>query len=301
MLLGTLGCAWLWLFLAVVATFVEPRLGGRYHISPPFGLPMGTTPMSLSTKETARLEKWTAWAFERRVLGRSARAIGATISTAGGDLRSALEHYSYCPRQYALIHREQTFDENVYTLKGRADHERVDDPDTVHEEGVRVERSLPLWSATVGLIGKADVVEVRDGVPYPVEYKHGRRKPDRHADLQVCAQAMCLEEMLGVEVPRGAVYHVSSRQRREVVFTSEMRERVRQAVTAIRRINAQERLPPPVADARCPPCSLVDSCMPSVGANQSRLRAAYRRLYVLEHSASGPDNGPMTATGRREV
>jgi CRISPR-associated exonuclease Cas4 len=196
---------------------------------------------------------------------------------------SSLEHYSYCPRQYALIHREQTFDENIYTLRGHADHERVDQESSATEEGVRVERGLPLWSAELGLVGKADVVEFHGDVPYPVEYKHGRRKPDRHADLQLCAQAMCLEEMLGLPVPRGAVYHVSSRQRREVALTPPaLRERVRNTVEAIRRLETQEKLPPPVNDARCPPCSLIDSCMPAVGANDSRLRTLHRRLYQLE-------------------
>src|SRR3989304_8755117 len=84
---------------------------------------------------------------------------------------SALEHYSYCPRQCALIHVEQTFDENLYTLRGRAAHERVDEPESDIQEGVRIERALPLWSKRMGLIGKADVVEFHDDIPYPVEYK----------------------------------------------------------------------------------------------------------------------------------
>src|SRR5437899_10119616 len=84
---------------------------------------------------------------------------------------SALEHYSYCPRQCALIHVEQTFDENLYTLRGRAVHERVDEPVCDFQEGVWVERALPLWSKRLGLIGKADVVEFHGITPYPVEYK----------------------------------------------------------------------------------------------------------------------------------
>ncbi len=200
-----------------------------------------------------------------------------------GDLEpipvSALEHYSYCPRQYALIHREQTFDENVFTLRGRIAHERVDQGLPSTQDGVRIERSVAIWSDELGLIGKADVVEFHGQTPFPIEYKVGRRKPDRHADLQVCAQAMCLEEMLGVPVPKGAVYHAASRQRRGVIFTSELRERVRRAVDGIRAIDAQESLPPPVEDKRCPPCSLIESCMPKVGAERARLRRHYSSLF----------------------
>ena len=118
---------------------------------------------------------------------------------------SAIEHSSYCPRQCALI-QEQTFEENVYTVRGRLSHERVDSGDVETRPGVRVLRSLPLWSERLGLRGKADVVELRPSEPpFPVEYKVGRRHPP-HADLQLCAQALCLEEMLGVEIPDGAVY-----------------------------------------------------------------------------------------------
>ncbi len=89
---------------------------------------------------------------------------------------SALEHYSYCPRQCALIHIEQTFDENIYTLRGHLAHERVDQPISRNEEAMRVERGLPLWSKRLGLIGRADVVEFHNRTPYPVEYKQGQRR-----------------------------------------------------------------------------------------------------------------------------
>lgn len=192
---------------------------------------------------------------------------------------SALEHYSYCPRQYALIHREQTFDENVFTLRGSIAHERVDSGIASIQENVRVERSMSLWSNKLGLIGKADVVEFYDDKLLPVEYKVGRRRMDRHADLQLCAQAMCLEEMLDMPVRKGAVYHIASRHRRDVLFTPELRDRVHQAISAIRTINAQKALPPPVEDKRCPPCSLIEACMPRVSAEQARLRHHYGNLF----------------------
>ena len=196
---------------------------------------------------------------------------------------SALEHYSYCPRQYALIHREQVFDENVSTLRGSSDHRRVDEgPRSEMIDGVRVERSLPLWSDKLGLVGRADIVEFRDSVPYPVEYKHGRRRPDRHADIQIGAQAMCLEEMLDCCVPSGAIYHVSSRQRREVVISQELRARVRATIEMIRQTNMPQSMPAPVNDARCPPCSLIDACMPAVGARPVRIGRLHRELFRTE-------------------
>lgn len=119
---------------------------------------------------------------------------------------SAIEHYAYCARQCALIHVDQTFDENVYTLRGTQAHERVDVPAFDLTAGVRHERALPIWSDRLGLTGRADLVEFRPQGPFPVEYKVGRRRPRRGGpspeDLQVCAQGMCLEEMLGAPCRR---------------------------------------------------------------------------------------------------
>lgn len=195
---------------------------------------------------------------------------------------SALEHWSYCPRQCALIHVEQTFDENLYTMRGQAVHKRVDEPESEIVGGVRVERAVPLWSKHLGLIGKADVVEYHGDTPYPVEYKHGPRREKEHDDLQVCAQAMCLEEMTGKEVPRGAIYHHSSRRRREVVFTPVLRQRVEQVITGIRQMLGSGMLPPPVNDRRCERCSLIESCMPSVIGEQDRARVLVRGLFVAK-------------------
>src|SRR5574340_1559567 len=111
---------------------------------------------------------------------------------------SALQHYTYCPRQCALIHIEQAFEENVHTLRGRAVHERVDHPGFEERPNMQVERALPVWCERLGLVGKADVVEfLPDGTPYPVEYKHGSRQKIAAIalcdDVQLCAQALCLE------------------------------------------------------------------------------------------------------------
>ena len=194
---------------------------------------------------------------------------------------SALEHWSYCPRQCALIHVEQTFDENLYTLRGRAVHKRVDKPETEKQDGVRIERALPLWSKALGLVGKADVVEFHGKTPYPVEYKHGSHREKEHDDLQLCAQALCLEEMTGQAVPRGAIYHHSSRKRREVVCAPELRAQVVQAIQAIRHMLASKQLPPPVNDRRCAKCSLQEACMPSVSAEGRRAGAVIRNLFTI--------------------
>ena len=195
---------------------------------------------------------------------------------------SALEHWSYCPRQCALIHVEQTFDENLYTLRGRAVHKRVDEPETEEQAGVRIERALPLWSKALGLVGKADVVEFYGETPYPVEYKHGPHREQEHDDLQLCAQALCLEEMTGKAVPHGAIYHHSSRKRREVTCTAELRGQVVQTIQAIRQMLASKQLPPPVNDRRCTKCSLHEACMPSVIDEGRRAAAVVRDLFTIQ-------------------
>lgn len=184
---------------------------------------------------------------------------------------SALQHHSYCPRQCALIHVEKVFDENLYTLRGGRVHERAHEPDGALEDGVRVERGLPLFSERLGLIGKVDVIEFRTGEPpYPVEYKSGPRRGSTHDDIQLCAQAMCLEEMLGCDVPLGAVYHYASRRRREVAFDGALRSLTETTVREVRRLLLTSTVPPPVADARCPKCSLFDACMPFALAGAER-------------------------------
>lgn len=193
---------------------------------------------------------------------------------------SALEHYAYCPRQCALIHVEQTFDENLYTVRGHLAHERVDEPTTRAEEGVRVERGLPLWSRRLGLVGKADVVEFHGEVPYPVEYKVGRRREWRYEAIQVCAQGMCLEDMLGRPVPAGAIYYVGSRVRRPVEFTPELRHMVEEAVAGVRTMLREGRLPEAPNDQRCEKCSLLDSCLPAVVVRPGRLKACARQLFA---------------------
>lgn len=192
---------------------------------------------------------------------------------------SALEHFSYCPRQAALIHLEAVWEENVFTLRGRYVHEAADLPGEELQEGVRVERALPLYSRRLGLVGKADIVEFHGDIPYPVDYKHGPRRRREHDDLQLCGQAVCLEEMTGVPVLKGAIYHASSRRRREVEFDLALRRRLEEAVAELRGLLGQNRLPPAVADARCRHCSLAAACLPEATCPSPRLARYLARLW----------------------
>ncbi len=195
---------------------------------------------------------------------------------------SALEHYAYCPRQCALIHVEQVWSENLYTMRGQDVHERVHD-DSSHElAGVKLERSLPVWSQALNLTGRADLVEFHDDQPYPVEYKSGRRKRGTPEILQLCAQALCLEEMFGVSVLKGAIFWHGSRERKEVLFSDAMREQVERVAQAVREMLEQRITPPPVNDKRCENCSLKESCIPSIVADKVRSRKAARDLFLVE-------------------
>ena len=189
---------------------------------------------------------------------------------------SALQHWAYCPRQCGLIHLEQAFADNLHTKRGQAVHHLVDTPGYEIKSGVRVERALPVWCDWLNLIGKADLVEFHpDGTTYPVEFKHGAKRQKLHDDIQLAAQAMCLEEMLGRPVPTGAIFHASSHRRREVVITSELRRLVEDTAIAIRAMLASGTLPPPANDARCGECSLKDICQPealAVRAKQQQQR-----------------------------
>lgn len=170
----------------------------------------------------------------------------------------------------------------MHTLRGQAVHQRVDEPGAeAGFGGRRLVRAMPLWCDRLGLVGKADVVEfLADGTPYPVEYKHGKKREKLHDDLQLAAQAMCLEEMTGHLVPFGAIYHASSRRRREVAISAALREAVEETVKAIRGVLPGLTLPPPVNDARCRNCSLADLCQPSVLAEKERLARIARSLFT---------------------
>ncbi|KJS71787.1 MAG: CRISPR-associated protein Cas4 [Comamonadaceae bacterium BICA1-1] len=195
---------------------------------------------------------------------------------------SALQHWAYCPRQCGLIHLDQAFDDNVHTLRGQAVHKRVDQPGVETAKGVRLEHALPLWHDALGLIGKADVVEfVKAGRPYPVEYKHGSRHKAADIaacdDLQLAAQALCLEAMTGFAVSEGAIYYASSKRRRVVLIDAPLRLQVQQVINDVRGMLKSQQLPPPLtgpqAGQRCRGCSLRERCQPEAGQSASMQRA----------------------------
>ncbi len=176
---------------------------------------------------------------------------------------SALNHFAYCPRRCALIHQEQVFDENRFTLEGREHHQRVDEG--LVRQAHRVETAVRLWSNRMRVTGIGDVVEWHGDVPYPVEYKRGARHAWVNDDIQVCAQGLCLEEMLGVEVPAGAIFHASSRRRREVYFGPGLRAETMETIEATRRLLEAGEAPPPTEHReRCVKCSLIEICLPDL-------------------------------------
>jgi CRISPR-associated exonuclease Cas4 len=190
---------------------------------------------------------------------------------------SALQHFMFCPRQCALIHVEQIWVESGLTAEGRLLHEKVDAGGAESRRDVRRVLALPIRSLRLGLVGKADVVEFHrqaDGTwkPYPVEHKRGRRKKEDWDRVQLCAQALCLEEMLNVEVPEGALFY-GKEQRREVVVIGEgLRRETETVAAAAHALFAAGDTPLPVYAKKCESCSLVDVCLPRrVGGDTPRV------------------------------
>jgi len=196
---------------------------------------------------------------------------------------SALTHYAYCPRRCALVHIEQIWTENKFTAEGRIMHEHV------HEEGnesrgdVRVERGVSLRSLQMGLIGKADVIEYHrksDGnwQAFPVEYKRGKPKPDDSDKIQLCAQALCLEEMLGVRIPAGALFYGRTRRRLDVEFDEALRQETRETARLSRELIAAGKTPKPVYQKRCESCSLMGECLPKTIQKKRSVANYLRRM-----------------------
>jgi CRISPR-associated exonuclease Cas4 len=192
---------------------------------------------------------------------------------------SAVEHWSYCPRQYALIALEDSFVDDARTAGGSVAHQRADDVGWRLHRGVRMVRGMPLVCRRLRLSGRADFVEFRGTRPYPIEMKSGRFRRWKHEELQLTAQAVCLEEMLGCTVDEGAVYYRASRRRRQVPVGADLRAELEATLAAIRASWCERRLPEAVNDARCPRCSLESACLPHVLARPARLRGFYGELF----------------------
>jgi CRISPR-associated exonuclease Cas4 len=176
---------------------------------------------------------------------------------------SALQHWLYCPRQCALIHVERLWEENRFTAEGRLLHERTDQPKAERRRGVRTLTAVPVRSARLRVTGIADVVELRNGAPYPVEYKRGRPKAHRADEVQLCAQAICLEEMFGVAVPEGALFYGEPRRQTRVALDAELRSLTERVAAEASAALLAGRTPQARYEKRkCGACSLLDQCRP---------------------------------------
>lgn len=197
---------------------------------------------------------------------------------------SALQHAVYCLRQAALIHLERLWEENLFTAEGRVLHVHADKPGARRQRGVRRVSALPVASIRLGIAGVADLVEfVADGhgeVPRPVEFKRGKPKLHRADEVQLCAQAMCLEEMTGRQVPEGSLYYAETKRRTSVLFDSSLRDLTEDTVRALAGVFESRRTPPPTDHKnRCRSCSLKALCRPEVFG---RGISAWRRRMVAD-------------------
>jgi CRISPR-associated exonuclease Cas4 len=203
-------------------------------------------------------------------------------------LVSALQHLAFCERQWGLIYLECAWAENPLTVEGRHLHEQADEPHTEVRGDLRIAHGLRLRCLRLGLTGRADVVEFhrlpdqeedhvsRNGAPFgirlqdvpglwrpvPVEYKHGRPKPDRCDEVQLCGQAFCLEEMLEVSIPAGAIFYGTPRRRYDVTFDEELRRETEALAARLHELTRQRRTPPPKYEKKCRSCSLLSLCLP---------------------------------------
>ena len=194
---------------------------------------------------------------------------------------SGIQHFYFCRRQWALIHVERQWQENLFTAEGRAMHQRADDPFfSEMRDGKLIARAMPVASYRLGLVGVCDVVEFipsPQGVqlknrsdtylPVPVEYKRGKVKKDACDEVQLCAQAMCLEEMLSVEILQGYFFYGEIRHRVEVAFSEELRELVQRMSQEMHQYFERGYTPQVKPSKACQSCSLQDLCLPTLQKN----------------------------------
>lgn len=199
---------------------------------------------------------------------------------------SALQHYLYCPRQCALIHVERLWAENRQTAEGRLLHDRADNPQIERRQGVRTITAMPLASAELGIAGVADVVEFRANAggehPVPIEYKRGRPKAHRADEVQLCAQALCLEAMIGCRVEEGALFYGQTRRRQTVVFDNALRQLTLETIQATQEmIRAGQTPTANYLAKRCDACSLIELCQPKL-LGKGRAVEAWLREQIAE-------------------
>ncbi len=193
---------------------------------------------------------------------------------------SLLNDFLYCSRRAALKAIEGWWGENEHTVKGELDHEHADLPGYEVAKGVKLLRALPVFSDRLGLSGRCDVVEQHgDGSLCPVEYKKGKRRRFENDDAQLCAQALCLEEMFGRPVARGAIFHAASKRRREVEFTAHLRSLTEDAIEALHRLVEAGAVPAAVFKPACEECSLYRICLPQITSRTSSIASAAEELF----------------------
>ena len=205
---------------------------------------------------------------------------------------SSLQHYVYCPRQCGLIHVEDEWNDNVFTVRGEILHEKVD-TDTYETRGtLKTVRGLRIHSTRLGIVGRADVVEFRksanaDGSPdvMPVEFKSGQPKEDVSDKVQLCAQALCLEEMMNTQVKRGAFFYGKIRRRVQVELDDELRKQTEEIIVAVHEIVSQKKVPAARYNEKCRNCSLEETCMPKA-MNEKKLKKYIEELYNITPSLS---------------
>jgi len=196
-------------------------------------------------------------------------------------LIGSLNDLVFCSRRFALHQIEGIWADNQHTVLGTLLHEQADEPGYETEAGVKIIRALPLFSKKYGLSGKADVVEVHDGKPFPIEYKKGKRRKFENDDVQLCAQALCLEEMFSAVIPEGAIYHASSKRRRVVELNEHLRDETMRIIDSARELLNGTEIPPAVYSPRCEECSLLAHCLPALTGKEfhKKLSVYFRSLW----------------------
>lgn len=234
---------------------------------------------------------------------------------------SALQHLLFCPLQCALIHNEQLWLENRLTVEGRHLHRRAHEETTEQRGATWIVRGLPLRSLTLGLFGKGDVVEftcqsdvgsrkldsqnlfrAASGSPAnwrvsPVEYKRGKPKSDDSDQVQLCAQGLCLEEMLGIEVPSGAFFYGRPRRRIEAPFDESLRKKTAAAARRLHELISSGSTPRAQREPKCDNCSLLSVCLPETTGSTRSMADRVERLFQQHLTGAGPESDPCIAEG----
>ena len=213
---------------------------------------------------------------------------------------SGIQHYMFCPRQWALIHIDQQWEDNRLTMEGHLLHANVDNPAYRQKNGnIITLRSVAIASKKLGLYGFTDAVELhpvaKDEVgihhksykgvwmPYPIEYKRGKPKRTLVDEVQLAAQVMCLEEMYGIDIPSGALYYGETRHREVVTISQKLRDVTMQCSESMHRIFNSNVVPNIAKSSRCRNCSLIDICMPSI--EKCSKVSTYLKKYLYEEAA----------------